>query len=366
MSITIPKKMSGVLLTGHGGFEKLEYRTDINVPKLEANEVLIKVGGAAVNNTDINTRIGWYSKKVKEDTNTGGVKGFDSVDDEDASWSGIPLQFPRIQGADVAGTIVAVGSEVSTNRIGERVLVRTIQERPLSEHGLSCITFGSECDGGFAEYTKTPADEAFTINSFLTDIELASFPCAYSTAENMICRVGVKEGDVVLIPGSSGGVGSAALQLVKIRGAKIIAICEANKVNSIKELGADKILVRSENITEALGHMTVDVVLDMVAGPLFSDYMNVLKKGGKYGTVGAIAGPLVELDVRTLYLKDLSFFGSTFQPKDVFRNLIRYIEEGKLVPMVAKTYPLKNIKEAQEAFLAKQFVGKLVLDPAQP
>jgi NADPH:quinone reductase-like Zn-dependent oxidoreductase len=94
--------------------------------------------------------------------------------------------------------------------------------------------------------------------------------------------------------------------------------------------------------------------------------MNVLKKGGKYGTVGAIAGPLVELDVRTLYLKDLSFFGSTFQPKDVFRNLIRYIEEGKLVPMVAKTYPLKNIKEAQEAFLAKQFVGKLVLDPAQP
>ncbi|MEL7563390.1 MAG: hypothetical protein AAGU27_00675 [Dehalobacterium sp.] len=82
MAITIPKKMSGVLLTGHGGFEKLEYRTDIDVPKLKNNEVLIKVGGAAVNNTDINTRIGWYSKKVREDTNTGGADGFDNVDDD--------------------------------------------------------------------------------------------------------------------------------------------------------------------------------------------------------------------------------------------------------------------------------------------
>lgn len=362
MAKTIPEKMSGILLTGHGGFEKLEYRTDLDVPKLEANEVLIKVGGAAVNNTDINTRIGWYSKKVKVDTNTGGTEGFYNVDHDDASWSGTPLQFPRIQGADVSGTIVAVGTNVSAHRIGERVLVRPLQEGPLSDHGLDCITFGSECDGGFAEYTKTTTDEAFAINSSLTDIELASFPCAYSTAENMICRVGVKEGDVVLIPGSSGGVGTAALQLAKLRGAKVIAICAANKVDKIKELGADRILVRGENITDALGHMSVDVVLDMVAGQLFDDYMNVLKRGGKYGTVGAIAGPLVELDVRTLYLKDLSFFGSTYQSKSVFRNLIRYIEEGKLKPMVANTYPLKRIQEAQKAFLSKQFVGKLVLD----
>lgn len=104
----------------------------------------------------------------------------------DASWSGIPLQFPRIQGADVAGTIVAVGNRVSAGRIGERVVVRTMQERASSKYGLNCITFGSECDGGFAEYTKTIADEAFTINSPLTDIELATFPCAYSTAENIV------------------------------------------------------------------------------------------------------------------------------------------------------------------------------------
>ncbi|ATW23739.1 alcohol dehydrogenase family protein [Candidatus Formimonas warabiya] len=357
--------MSGVLLTGHGGFEKLVYRSDIGVPELEGDEVLIKVGGAAVNNTDINTRIGWYSKKVKKDTNTGGSAGFGSIDDEDASWSGIPLQFPRIQGADVAGTIVAVGSKVNDDRVGERVLVRTLQERPLSEKGLNCITFGSECDGGFAEYTKTSSEEAFAINSTLTDIELASFPCSYSTAENMICRVGVKEDDVVFIPGASGGVGSAALQLVKLRGAKVIAMCDADKADRIKNLGADKVLVRGDNITEALGHMSVDVVLDMVAGPLFNHHMNILKRGGRYGSVGAIAGPIVEHDVRTLYLKDLSFFGCTFQSKNAFRNLIRYIEKEKIVPMVAKTYPLRNIREAQEDFLAKKFVGKLVLDPTK-
>ena len=154
------------------------------------------------------------------------------------------------------------------------------------------------------------------------------------------------------------------MQLTKIRGAKVIAICEHSKSDRIRELGADRILLRGKNITEVLGHMTVDVVIDMVAGPQFGDYMNVLKIGGKYGVVGAIAGPLVELDVRSLYLKDLSVYGSTFQSRDSFHNLIQYIETGKLLPLVAKTYPLKNIKEAQEDFLAKKHVGKLVLDPA--
>ena len=365
MHTIIPKTMSGVLLTGHGGFEKLAYRNDIKIPELEADEVLIKVGGAAVNNTDINTRIGWYSKAVKQDTNTGGTNGFASVNDDDASWSGTALHFPRIQGADAAGTIVAVGAKVSENRLGERVLVRTMQEQPLSEKGLNCITFGSECDGGFAEYTKTLSEEAFAIKSDLTDIELASFPCAYSTAENMICRVGVKEGDVVFIPGASGGVGSAALQLAKLRGAKVIAMCDAEKVDRIKELGADKVIVKGDSVTDVLGHMSVDIVLDMVAGSLFNHYLNILKRGGKYGTVGAIAGPLVELDVRTLYLKDLSFYGSTFQTKEAFMNVIRYIEAGKIKPLVAKTYPLCKIREAQEDFLAKKYIGKLVLDPTK-
>lgn len=361
--IEIPKKMSGVWLTGHGGFEVLDYREDIPVPEINADEVLIKVGACGVNNTDINTRIGWYSKKITQSTTQGGAGGFDNVDDLDASWSGSPLQFPRIQGADAAGTIVATGKNVDADRLGERVLVRTMQHRTSTDQGLRCITFGSECDGGFAQYTKALSEEVFTVKTDLSDIELASFPCAYSTAENMILRAGIREGETVLVTGASGGVGSAAVQLLKIRKARIIAVCGPGKENHMRELGADQIIVRGQSLKEALGPMRIDAVLDNVAGPQWTELLDVLKRGGRYGVVGAIAGPMVALDVRTLYLNDLSFFGCTYQSRQVFENIISYIENGDLMPMIARSYPLQKIQEAQQDFISKKFVGKLVLFP---
>jgi len=360
----LPKKMSGVSLIGHGGLEKLEYRTDLPVPTLGKGEVLIKVGASAVNNTDINTRIGWYSKCVTEQTNSGASDGFKAINDSDASWSGIPVQFPRIQGADCCGEIVAVGEQVSSDRIGERVLVRALQEAtPQMEY--SCITFGSECDGSFAQYSKVLATEAFPVQSTLNDAELASFPCAYSTAENMIERANVKANDTVLVTGASGGVGSAAVQLVKRRHAKIIAICSDNKRDQLITLGADKVIPRGQNLLDTLGRDSVDVVIDLVAGKQWPELPDLLRKGGRYTVAGAIAGPIVELDVRTLYLKDLSFFGCTYQPRSIFQNLIRYIERGELKPLIAQQYSLQEIKSAQQDFTAKKFVGKLILLPPQ-
>ena len=127
MKNNIPAQMAAVLLTGHGGFEMLEYRQDIAVPAIEADEVLLRVGAAGINNTDINTRIGWYSKTVTTDTSAGGSDGYSDTVNEDGSWSGEALEFPRIQGADICGVIVAVGDDVDSSRIGERVLVRSIQ-----------------------------------------------------------------------------------------------------------------------------------------------------------------------------------------------------------------------------------------------
>jgi NADPH:quinone reductase-like Zn-dependent oxidoreductase len=124
--MTSSEKMTAVLLTGYGGFEKLEIRWEVAIPRPGQGEVLIKVGAAGVNNTDINTRIGWYSKAVTGDTKAGGIDGFEDINDDDASWSGEALKFPRIQGADCCGRIVAVGAMVSESRIGERVLVRSI------------------------------------------------------------------------------------------------------------------------------------------------------------------------------------------------------------------------------------------------
>ena len=130
MSPQIPNLMHAVHLVGHGGINKLVYKTDVPVPQIGDDEVLIRVRAAGVNNTDINTRIGWYSKSVTGDTNSGGADGIDDVDADDASWSGEPLVFPRIQGADVCGHIVAVGKDVDPARIGERVLVRTMMQDP--------------------------------------------------------------------------------------------------------------------------------------------------------------------------------------------------------------------------------------------
>jgi len=358
----VPKKMSAVYLTGHGGLEKLEYRDNIDVPVPGVDEVLIKVAAAGVNNTDINTRIGWYSKKIDGDTNSGGVAGFAEVDSEDASWSGVPLQFPRIQGADCCGVVVAVGSEVDSTRIGERVIVRNMLRSYVDYRPFECWTFGSECDGGFAQYAKAPAGETHRVNCDWSNAELASIPCAFSTAEGMLHRAAVGA-ERVLVTGASGGVGSAAVQLAKRRGAHVTALTSLARQTEVKALGADVVIDRNADLVASIGANSIDVVVDLVAGGGWPQLLEVLKRGGRYATAGAIAGPMVELDVRTLYLKDLTLIGCTFQDDMVFENLVGYIERNEIRPLVAKTFALADIALAQQTFLDKQFTGKLVLIP---
>ena len=358
MSI-IPKKMSAVLTTGHGGYEMLEFRKDIKVPSPDSDQVLIKVLGAGINNTDINTRTAWYSKSVKGETNASNSQG----EDGDGSWSGEPLEFPIIQGADCYGEIVSVGGDVDAGRIGERVLVRTMQQYAVDYRPYECWTLGSECDGAFAEYMLAFSDESFKIESNWSNVELASIPCAYSTAENLLERSDVKEGEVVLITGASGGVGSAAIMLAKRRGAKVVAVASEAKARMVQEIGADEVIHREDKLIDSIDNESIDVVIDLVAGESWGELLEVLKKGGRYAASGAIAGPIVELDVRTLYLKDLVLIGCTFQDRQVFQNLIGYIERNEIKPLVSKTYPLRDIVNAQKDFVSKKYVGKLVLLP---
>lgn len=353
--------MHAVYLNGHGGPETLEYRDDVPVPSPNADEVLIAVGAAGVNNTDINTRIGWYSKDITGSTNDAGDQAQEPGDS--GGWGGA-LSFPRIQGADVSGTIVAVGSDVSDERIGERVLVRSMQDT-MTNDPTACVVVGSEFDGGFAQFCSVRSSEAFTIDSELTDVELASFPCAYSTAEGMLHKIDLSEGERILITGASGGVGSAAIQLAKRRGAHVTAVASKAKWDDLEPLGADVLVDRNTDLVAEFGEDAFDVVADVVAGPTWPALLEVLRNQGRYVASGAIAGPIVELDVRTLYLKDLTLTGSTQQPRIVFENLIRYIEAGEIQPIVAKTYPLEDIAQAQQDFLDKTYAGKLVLEPPQ-
>ncbi|MEO9825728.1 MAG: alcohol dehydrogenase family protein [Paracoccaceae bacterium] len=346
--MTLPEKMYGVVLNGHGGPEMLEWRDDLPVPALGKNDVIVRVGAAGVNNTDINTRTAWYSK--------GGAEA------DDATWSGKPLTFPRIQGADVCGEIVAVGTAIDAARIGERILIEPCIREANGATLAMPWYFGSECDGGFAQYTKVAARHAHAIKCDLTDVELASFPCSYSTAENMLTRANVGPNDTVLVTGASGGVGSATVQLAQARGAKVVAVTSASKAETLLELGAMKTLDRGDDLVAELGANSIDVVIDLVAGPKWPSLLDVLRPGGRYAVAGAIGGPLVELDVRTLYLKDLSFFGCTVLEPQVFSNLVERIERKEIKPLVAETYPLRDISTAQQAFGEKGHIGKIVLD----
>ena len=356
----IPKKMSGVYLTGHGGLEKLVYKEDIPVPTPKSGEVLIEVKGAGVNNTDINTRLGWYSKKVTSDTSAGGEEGLVAVNSEDASWTGAPLQFPRIQGGDICGYIVQAGEGVDPQCIGNRVIVRSMQNSPKSNNPFAMQTVGSEIDGGFAQYCVAIAKESYPINCDWSDIELASIPISYSTAEGMLCRANIQN-EKILITGASGGVGSAIIQLANVRGATVIAQCSSEKASDLHALGADQTVNRDDDLVQVLGNNSVDAVLDLVGGSSWPQLLDILKPGGKYVVSGAIAGPIVNLDLRSLYLKDFTFYGATVNDPYVFENVIRYIEEGQIKPLVAKSFPLIDIHKAQKTFLEKKFIGKIVI-----
>lgn len=358
----IPDTMHAMVLTGHGDLDAYQWHANWPVPVPGTHEVLVKVGATGMNNTDVNTRSGWYSKAVPEPT-TGGA--YAQVAAEDPAWGGAPVQFPRIQGADVCGRIVAVGAGVDAARVGQRVITDNwLRDADDLENVDKTGYYGSERDGGYAEFCTMPARNALAVDSPLSDAELATFSCSYSTAEGMLDRAHVASADTVLVPGASGGVGGALVQLAKRRGARVIAMASEAKHEAVATLGPDRVLPRAPaSLREALGDEKVTVVADITGGPQFGALIEVLERGGRYTCSGAIAGPIVDLDLRTLYLNDLTFTGSTIIGPQVMPNLIRYIEAGAVKPVLAATYPLAELREAQTAFIAKAHTGNIVVIP---
>lgn len=331
--------MKAVVTLGNGGLDQLSFR-DVPTPELGRGEVLVKVLAAGVNNTEINTRVGWYS---------GG------------GWH-IPTPFPFIQGTDCCGIVTEVADSSDSALIGRRVLVRPCM-RPHGFDSMLNVWMGSDFDGAFAQFVKVPAREVFPIASSWSDAELGSLPCSYGSGENMVHRARVHVGDHVLVAGASGGVGSAVVQLAKIRGARVTAIAATSKMDQVRALGADHVVSRDCDLVDELGAESVDVVIDNVGGPHFAGELETLKRGGRYASSGAIGGPMVELDLRTMYLKDLTLIGCTAWDEPVFPNLVSYVESNKLQPLVARKFPLSEIVEAQREFVKKAHVGKFVLIP---
>lgn len=355
--MNIPETMKGVQLIGHGGPEKLVWNDAIPTPRPGPGEALVKVLAAGVNNTDINTRIGWYSKDVTDSTE----EADPDADIEGGGWAGA-LPFPLIQGGDLCGEVVALGAGVTNVGLGMRVTCPTNQPNPTADAPTRFLAIGSEFDGAFAQYCTVAAVQLHDVSAApLTDVEIAAIPCAHGTAFNLLTRAGIGPDERVLVTGASGGVGLAAVELAKLKGAHVVGLAGAAKQDAVRRAGADSVLDRGE--TPEAGAFTV--AIDVVGGAGWLGIINALAPGGRYATSGAIAGPMIEADLRTIYLNDLTIYGCSFTPHEVFAELVELINAGRVRPLVSKTYPLAGIDAAQADFAAKKHPGKLVLIPPE-
>ncbi|MEL7977882.1 zinc-binding dehydrogenase [Isoptericola sp. F-RaC21] len=347
----VSQTMRAVRITGHGGPEVLEV-TDVATPVPRAREVLVRVDAVALNNTDLWTREGAYGRPEDPRALSG--------------WRG-PLDFPRIQGADVAGRVVAVGPGADEAMVGRRVVVDPALYDGEGPDANPVGLMGSERDGGYAEYVTAPAGQVHDVTgSALTDDQLAALPTAYGTALGMIERGRLQEGETVLVSGASGGVGVAAVQLARARGARVVAISSGSKIDAVREAGAHAVVDRAQDVVEQVCDAApegVDVGLDVVAGDLVGAGLPLLREGGRWVVAGALGGYEVAFDVRRLYLHNAQVIGSAMHTPAHFALLMDLARDAAVRPLVAATYPLDQAAQAQEELARRRHVGKIVLIP---
>ncbi|MFF7158020.1 zinc-binding dehydrogenase [Streptomyces sp. NPDC008139] len=391
--MSVPETMRAVRIAGHGGPEVLE-AVEVAVPAPGAGEVLVKVAAVALNNTDLWTREGAYGSPEDAAALSG--------------WRG-PIDFPRIQGADVAGRVVAVGprEDVSADGgvgfdggavvdgdtaravagnaadaaargtagepnpyaglFGRRVVIDPAVYDSDCQDANPVGLMGSERDGGYAEYVTAPVGRVHDMTeSPLTDDQLASLPTAYGTALGMIERGGLRDGETALVSGASGGVGLALTQLARARGAKVLAVSSGSKADAVRAAGAHVVIDRARDVAgqiRAAAPDGIDIGLDVVAGELVSECLPLLREGGRWVVAGALGGYGVTLDVRRLYLHNARVIGSSMHTPAHFGLLMDLAREGAVRPVVAATFPLARAARAQEELARRGHVGKIVLHP---
>ncbi|MET9806767.1 zinc-binding dehydrogenase [Streptomyces halstedii] len=343
--------MRAVRITRHGGPEVLEL-TEVPVPDPQAGEVLVQVSAVALNNTDLWTREGAYGRPGDPKATSG--------------WRG-PIGFPRIQGADVAGRVVAVGAGVEVSLVGRRVVVDPAIYDTEGPDANPVGLMGSERDGGYAEYVSAPAERVHDVSeSPLTDDQLATLPTAYGTALGMIERGRLRKGETALVSGASGGVGVALVQIARARGAKVIAISSGPKIDAVREAGAHAVVDRAGDIAGQIRSAApegIDVALDVVAGELLGEGLPLLREGGRWVVAGALGGYDVSFDVRRLYLHNAQVIGSAMHTPTHFGLLMDLARRAEVQPVVAAVFPLEQAAQAQEELSRRGHVGKIVMRP---
>ncbi|MFL1455953.1 zinc-binding dehydrogenase [Marinobacter sp. GN3S48] len=363
----IPNTMKAMVLTGHGDIDKLEYQ-DVTTPKPGAGQVLVQVTATAKNNTDRKAREGLYPTKKGEMTSF--------------QMGGEPtLLFPRIQGADIAGRVVAVGEGVDESRIGERGLLDFniyADDRP--DINLTPDYYGHGADGGYAEYVALPADQFHPIpNPELADAEVAAMGmCSYQTAMHMLTSANVRAGERVLVTGASGGVGTALIQLCRIMGAIPYALSQQDKADSLLTLGAEAVLDRSDMDTfvdrakAATGGKPFDAVMDLVGGEMTDVFidtmifdMNARDTYPRLSIAGASGGNISEILWTRIYLYQVQIFGVSHGTREEAEQLMAWIRGGQLKPVLHGAFRLSELHQAERYFVNRgsNYLGKIVIVP---
>ncbi len=366
--VSLPATMSAMLLTGHGDVDRLVYRDDVAVPRPGPGEVLVRVTATAKNNTDRKAREGLYPVKK------GQVTSF--------AMGGEPtLAFPRIQGADIAGRVAAVGEGVDPARLGERGLLDfNLYPDARRDINLTPDYYGHGADGGFAEYVAVPSDQFHHVpNPELADAELAALGmCSYQTAYHMMTSARVSAGERILVSGASGGVGTALIQLCRIVGAVPYAVSQPEKAEALMALGAEAVIDRgdldgfAERVLEATGGAPIDAVMDLVGGEMTDRFIDTMIQDMRVRTTyprlsiaGASGGNISEILWTRIYLYQVQLFGVSHGTREEAEQLVEWIRGGQLRPVLHAAFPLSALHEAERYFVSRgsNFLGKIVIVP---
>lgn len=342
--------MKAVRIHRHGGVEMLRYE-DAPAPEIQAHEVMVEVKACALNHLDLWIRAG--------------VEG----------WK---LEFPRILGSDVSGVVAQAGALATRVKPGDRVLLYP---------GVSCgqcefcwrgedsacrsySVLGVRVDGGYAQYVKTPELNALAIPGNLTFDEGAAIPLVFLTAWHMlVTRVGLKPGEDALIIGAGSGVGSAAIQVARLIGARVIAVAGSDaKLEKARALGASEVINHSrQSIQSEVKRITakrgVDVVFDHVGAAVWEDCFESLATLGRFVTCGVTSGHQVALNLQSLFGRQRALYGSFMGARWELREVLKHIARGNLKAVIDSSFPLKDAAAAHQKMESRDFFGKILLHP---
>ncbi|MBA5866180.1 MAG: zinc-binding dehydrogenase [Nitrospira sp. CR1.3] len=340
--------MKAVLFREHGGPEKLSYE-EVPKPVIGHEEVLVRVRACALNHLDIWIRQGNPA---------------------------YPMPLPHVSGSDIAGEVEAVGDPAQGVTAGDRVFISP---------GLSCwrcheclagrdnfcrsyALIGAMTQGGYAEYVKVPFRNVLPIPGNLSFEQAAAFPLVSVTASHMLFSLAqLKHGEIVLVMGAGSGVGSIAVQMAHLAGARVITtVGTDDKIPKAVLLGAHAVINHSrEKVAERVKLLTegrgVDVVIEHIGPEVWDSCLASLAKGGRLITCGATTGAEVKLDLRYVYSRQFTIKGSYMGTRAELVNAAELFGQGRLKPVIDRTYPLREARAAQEQLLSRKFFGKIVL-----